>query len=50
MPDLPSNITDCIDYAGMALEKGALVLGKLTTDYCFDERPLMTAYSKLTLI
>lgn len=32
----PNNITDCVADAQLALEKGRLILGDLTTTYPFD--------------
>lgn len=39
MSYLSSNTIDCIDMAKIALEKSALILGDLTTDYSFAEKP-----------
>jgi len=39
MTNLPNNTTDCVSYAGIALEKGAVVLSDLFVDYNFMNKP-----------
>ncbi len=41
MSYIPNNITDCLDFASISLEKGLLVLGELTDEYDFSERPIV---------
>ena len=35
----PNNVTDCISVAGIAIEKGLLLLGDLVTEYSFCNSP-----------
>lgn len=36
MEYIPNNVIDCLAEAGMALEKGMLIMGDITTEYPFD--------------